>query len=214
MKNTDYNKIMKEIISKFDKKPRLLLHSCCAPCSSSVLTRLLQFFDITIFFYNPNMDTLEEFTKRQSEEIRLVEELNKEFDSNIDIVKCQYDKNEYLTQVKGLEDNKEGGKRCEKCFRLRLEKTCQYAKKHQFDYFTTTLSVSPYKNSKLLNEIGEELEKKYGVNYLYSDFKKEEGYRKSIELSKRYNLYRQNYCGCEFSKKARELFEKNALTEV
>lgn len=214
MKNTDYNKIMKEIISKFDKKPRLLLHSCCAPCSSSVLTRLLQFFDITIFFYNPNMDTLEEFTKRQSEEIRLVEELNKEFDSNIDIVKCQYDKNEYLTQVKGLEDNKEGGKRCEKCFRLRLEKTCQYAKKHKYDYFTTTLSVSPYKNSKLLNEIGEELEKKYGVNYLYSDFKKEEGYRKSIELSKRYNLYRQNYCGCEFSKKARELFEKNALTEV
>lgn len=214
MKNTDYNKIMKEIISKFDNKPRLLLHSCCAPCSSSVLTRLLQFFDITIFFYNPNMDTLEEFTKRQSEEIRLVESLNKELGSNIEIVKCEYDKNEYLSQIKGLEDCEEGGKRCEKCFRLRLEKTCQYAKKHKYDYFTTTLSVSPYKNSKLLNQIGEELERKYGVNYLYSDFKKEEGYRKSIELSKRYNLYRQNYCGCEFSKKARELFEKNALTEV
>lgn len=200
MNNVDYNKIMEEIINKLDFKPKLLLHACCAPCSSSVLTRLNNFFDITIYFYNPNMDTKEEFVKRQNEEIILIEKLNKTLENKIKIVICEFDNQTFYKTIKGYEKCLEGGERCKKCFELRLEKTCIYAKKNNFDYFTTTLSVSPYKNSKLLNEIGSLLEKKYNIKYLYSDFKKKDGYKKSVELSKVYNLYRQNYCGCVFSK--------------
>lgn len=212
MQKVDYNKRMKEIISGLNGKPKLLLHSCCAPCSSSVLSTLQGYFDITVFFYNPNMDTEEEFVKRQNEEIRLIENLNRENGTDIKIVTCEYNKDEYLSSIKGLEECEEGGKRCERCFLLRLEKTCQQAKQNNFDFFSTTLSVSPYKNSETLNKIGHFLEEKHNMKYLYSDFKKEDGYKKSIELSKKYDLYRQNYCGCEFSRQEREKVE-NSLTK-
>ena len=201
MNKIDYNKIMNDEISTFILKPTLLLHSCCAPCSSSVLQRLKQHFCITVFYYNPNIDLEEEFSKRQNEEIRLIETLNNEDPTNqIKIITTSHQSKDYLNYVCGLENEKEGGKRCDKCFNLRLEKTCQKAKEMGFEYFSTTLSFSPHKNAQKLNEIGKEISKKYGIKFLVADFKKEDGYKKSIELSKKYNLYRQNYCGCKFSK--------------
>ena len=158
-----------ENITKSDIKPSLLLHVCCAPCSSYVLEYLNKYFNITALFYNPNIST-------------------------------DYIPQEFYDMAKGLEGCPEGGARCFKCYRLRLEQTAKMAKEEQFDYFTTTLSISPLKDSQKLNEIGQALEKEYGVKYLYSDFKKKNGYKRSIELSKEYNLYRQNFCGCEFSK--------------
>ena len=171
-----------ENITKSDIKPSLLLHVCCAPCSSYVLEYLNKYFNITALFYNPNISTDEEYNHRAKELIRFINE------------------KEFYDMAKGLEDCPEGGARCFKCYRLRLEQTAKMAKEEQFDYFTTTLSISPLKNSQKLNEIGQALEKEYGVKYLYSDFKKKNGYKRSIELSKEYNLYRQNFCGCEFSK--------------
>jgi len=146
------------------------------------------------------MDTLEEFEKRKNEEKRLILKLNEEFGHNIGLVDCKYSKQDYDSVIIGLENEPEGGKRCTECYKLRLEKTCIYAKEHGYDYFTSTLSVSPYKNAEKLNYIGKELEKKYNIKYLTADFKKEDGYKLSIDLSKKYNLYRQDYCGCEFSK--------------
>ena len=177
------------------ERPKLLLHSCCAPCSSSCLEKIKDFFDITVYFYNPNMDSEEEFNLRASEQIRLCEELN---------IKCiveNYNASEFFNLVCGLENEKEGGKRCEKCFFLRLNKTAQTAKEKGVDYFATTLTLSPLKNAEKINGIGREIEKLTAVKYLPSDFKKKSGYQRSIELSKEYNLYRQNYCGCVFSKK-------------
>lgn len=202
MNKIDYNKLMNDEIKTFTKKPTLLLHSCCAPCSSSVLERLKQHFDITIFFYNPNIDSTEEFSKRQDEEIRLINCLNNE-DPNktIKIITTNHNSKEYYKTVLGLENEIEGGKRCEKCFWLRLSKTAKLAKEKNFDYFSTTLTVSPHKNSQKLNEIGLEISSIYGIKFLVSDFKKQDGYKRSIELSKEYNLYRQDYCGCKFSKK-------------
>ena len=213
MNKLDYNKQMKEIICGLTTKPTLLLHSCCAPCSSSVLKRLVDYFDITIFFYNPNMDSLEEFEKRKSEEKRLVNELNLKFNYNIKMVDCDYSKKDYDELVVGLENEHEGGKRCDVCYRLRLTKTCQYAKNNNFNFFTTTLSVSPYKNAKKLNDIGLELENAFNVRYLVADFKKEDGYKQSILLSKEYNLYRQNYCGCQFSKNISLQKDNKLLTD-
>ena len=179
-------------------KPKLLLHVCCAPCSSYVLTYLCDYFDITILYYNPNISPIEEYNKRLNEAKRLIKELNKD---NIHIMECDYENEEFEKIAKGLEDAPEGGIRCRKCYKLRIEKAAQYAKENNFDYFTTTLTISPLKNSQVLNEIGRELEEKYNIKYLYSDFKKREGYKTSIILSKKYNLYRQNYCGCIYSKK-------------
>lgn len=198
----NYNNKMEEIIAIEQEKnniPSILLHSCCAPCSSHVISTLTPYFNITILYYNPNIEPYEEYLKRKEEEIRFLKEypnINK-----LDIIDCDYDNDKFKSMSKGLEDAPEGGARCFKCYRLRLEKTAEIAKEKGYDYFGTTLTVSPYKNSSKLNEIGEELEKEYNVKYLYSDFKKKNGYKHSIELSKEYNLYRQDYCGCIFSKR-------------
>lgn len=200
----NYQKLLDEEIEKINKqglKPRLLLHVCCAPCSSAVLEYLYTHFDITLFFYNPNISPKDEFIYRLDELKRLIEEMNLE---NIKITVPEYNNREFENIAKGLEDLPEGGMRCKKCYRLRLEKTAEYAKENAFDYFTTTLSVSPYKNAEALNEIGGDLEKEFGIKYLYSDFKKKEGYKRSCELSRKYNLYRQNYCGCIYSKRIAE----------
>ena len=190
----ELEKVLKEIK---DTKPKLLLHVCCAPCSSYVLTYLSDYFDITVLYYNPNISPIEEYQKRLNEEKRLIKELNKE---NIHIMECNYDNESFNEIAKGLEDAPEGGIRCYKCDNLRIEETARIAKEKNFDYFTTTLTISPLKNSQVLNKIGRELEEKYNVKYLYSDFKKKEGYKTSIILSKKYNLYRQNYCGCIYSR--------------
>ena len=191
----ELEKTLKEIEGK---KPRLLLHVCCAPCSSYVLTYLCDYFDITILYYNPNISPYEEYEKRLNEAKRLIKELNKD---NIHIMECDYDNEKFEEIAKGLEDAPEGGIRCRKCYKLRIEQAAKFAKENNFDYFTTTLTISPLKNSQVLNEIGRELEEKYNIKYLYSDFKKREGYKTSIILSKKYNLYRQNFCGCIYSKK-------------
>ena len=192
------DEILKEI-SSLNKKPKLLLHVCCAPCSSYVLEYLNEYFDITVYYYNPNISSYSEYEKRLNEEIRFVSEYP--FNKDIPVIKAPYDNDRFEEMIKGLEEEKEGGARCFKCYRLRLEESCKYALENGFDYFTTTLSISPYKNSKVLNEIGNELSEIYGIKYLYSDFKKKNGYKRSIELSHEYNLYRQDYCGCKYSLK-------------
>lgn len=181
-------------LAKEGKKPKLLMHACCAPCSTSCIERVNDKFDLTVFFYNPNMDTKEEYSRRAEEEIKLCKELK------IKYVVEEYNSSEFYTAVRGHEEDAEGGNRCKICFNLRLEKTAKFAKEEGFDYFTTTLTVSPLKNASLLNEVGKECEEKYGISFLPSDFKKKNGYLRSIQLSKEYNLYRQNYCGCVFSR--------------
>ena len=192
----NYDKVLEELISNLDYKPKLLLHSCCGPCSSYVITYLIDYFDITVLYYNPNIEPKEEYEKRKKEQIRLIKEL----DRNVKLLDIDYDNESYRKVITGLESEPEGGKRCHVCYELRLDKTGELAKEKNFEYFGTTLTVSPYKNAQVLNEIGKKLEEKYDIKYLYSDFKKKDGYKKSIELSKKYNLYRQDYCGCEFSK--------------
>lgn len=197
MRVDNYNKQMEKILSNISKsgeRPKLLLHSCCAPCSSSVIERLKDYFDLTVYFYNPNMDSKKEYDLRAEEQKRLCGEFN---------VKCVIDAyipQEFLSIAKGLEDAVEGGARCGKCFFLRLKRSAEMAKEGGFDYFTTTLTVSPLKNADRLNAIGKALGEEFGVNFLVSDFKKKNGYMRSIELSKEFGLYRQNYCGCVFSK--------------
>ena len=180
-------------------KPKLLLHVCCAPCSSYVLEYLNEYSDITVFYYNPNISSIDEYTKRYNEEQRFVKEYP--FKNTINVINGKYDNDRFEEEIKGLENEKEGGSRCFKCYRLRLEESAKYAKDNGFDYFTITLTISPYKNSNKLNEIGKELESIYGVRYLLSDFKKKNGYKRSIELSHEYNLYRQDFCGCIYSQK-------------
>ena len=189
-------------ILKSDYTPTLLLHSCCAPCSTYVLEYLSQYFKITVYYYNPNIYPPEEFNKRTEEQGRLIK--NMKYKNRVSFVPCDYDSEMFYNAVKGLESIPEGGKRCEECFKLRLRKTAEYAKSNNYDYFTTTLSISPLKNSKILNEIGKSLSFEFGVKYLYSDFKKKNGYKRSCELSREYDLYRQNYCGCVFSMKEAE----------
>lgn len=192
-----------ESVTSAGKLPSLLLHSCCGPCSSYVLEYLSKYFSVTVLYFNPNIYPDEEYRHRLSEQRRIISLLPVQ--NRVSIMECGYDHAEFLSASKGLESEREGGARCEKCFRLRLERTAALAKEHGFDYFTTTLSVSPHKNDQMLNLIGEELEKQYGVRHLPADFKKREGYKRSIELSKQYGLYRQDYCGCEFSlRQARE----------
>ena len=195
--NESYYKLCLEELSKIDKPKRLLLHSCCAPCSSHVISFLTNYFDITILYYNPNISPIEEYNKRKEEQIRLIKEIDKT--NKIDIIDCDYDNNIYEKSIKGYEKCPERGDRCTICFNLRLDKTAKVAKENNYDYFCSTLTVSPYKNSILINEIGKKIEEKYSIKWLYSDFKKDNGYKHSIELSKKYNLYRQNYCGCKYS---------------
>ena len=189
----NYQNKMQEIINSLDYRPRLLLHSCCGPCSTTVLTLLVEFFDITVLYYNPNIEPMAEYEHRKKEQIRFIKEFNNE---HINFMDCDYNNQDFRRKVQGLEQEREGGARCAVCFKLRLNYTASLAKKENFDYFGTTLTVSPHKNSDVINKIGSLLEKEYGVNYLYSDFKKKDGYKKSIEISKKYNLYRQDYCGC------------------
>ena len=189
-------------LSADEKKPRLLLHGCCAPCSSYVLEYLNTCFDITLFFYNPNISPESEFVYRAEEVKRLISEMPHE--GRIEFLQGEYDSRRFFDMAKGMEQLPEGGERCFKCYEMRLEKSAAAAADGGYDYFTTTLSISPHKNAQKLNEIGERLAKKYGVKYLFSDFKKKNGYKRSCELSERYGLYRQDYCGCVFSKAERE----------
>lgn len=194
MNAVNYDAVMKKIIEGLDYKPTLLLHACCAPCSSSCLERLKDSFDITVFFYNPNIED-EEYLKRKNELIRFIGETGW-----AKIRDCEHDTAAFYGAVKGLETCKEGGARCEKCFSLRLERTAREAKNCSFEYFTTTLTLSPLKNARLINETGERLAELYGVKWLYSDFKKSDGYLRSLTLSEKHGLYRQSYCGCVYSK--------------
>lgn len=195
-----------ESILKSGLVPSLLLHSCCAPCSSYVLEYLSEYFNITVLYYNPNISSVEEFNKRAGEQKRLINEMN--FKNPVKLKICEYDKEDF-SEIEALRKNdREGCKACEKCYRLRLEKSALYAKDNNFDYFTTTLSISPLKSSEKLNAIGKELAEVYDVKYLFSDFKKKNGFKRSTELSKQFGLYRQNYCGCFFSKKEAEIREK------
>ena len=202
MNKINYQKQLDKIIDEIQKSkeiPTLLLHSCCAPCSSYVLEYLSQYFKITIFYYNPNISPEEEYKKRVEEQKRLISQLPTK--NPVSFVEGEYIPQDFYNMAKGMEDLKEGGERCFKCYRLRLEKTAKLAKSKGFDYFTTTLSISPYKNAPKLNEIAEELSEIYSVKNLPADFKKKEGYKRSIQLSSEYNLYRQNYCGCVYSKR-------------
>lgn len=184
------------------KRPRLLLHACCAPCSSYVLEYLSRYFAITLFYYNPNISPETEYRYRVEEVRRLLREMPEA--QSVAFSEGQYDTERFFALAKGHETEEEGGERCFACYRLRLGETAAYAKENGFEYFTTTLSISPYKNAEKLNTIGGELAQEYGVPYLFSDFKKRDGYRRSIALSAQYSLYRQNYCGCVFSRQAAE----------
>ena len=181
-----------------NNKPKLLLHACCGPCTSGVFEQLYPYFNITILYYNPNTYPYDEYILRYKQLEILKDYLD------FDMIFMEYNDREFYDEIKGLELEKEGGKRCEVCYKIRMNKTAEIAKLMGFDYFTTTLSVSPYKNAQKLNMIGEEMEKKYNVNYIYSDFKKNEGYKNSIKNSKEYGLYRQDYCGCEYSLRDRK----------
>ena len=197
----NYQKELEKILGTIDinNKPKLLLHACCGPCSSYVIEYLSKYFNITIYYYNPNIYPKEEYNRR-------LEELKKfviEFNSNVNVIEELYNQEDYNNAVKNLEHLGEKSIRCYNCYEFRMNKAALYAKENNYDYFTTTLSISPHKNSKWINEIGWLLEQKYDIKYLYSDFKKKEGYKRSLELSKEYNLYRQDYCGCIYSKKER-----------
>ena len=190
------------------KNNRLLLHSCCAPCSSYVLVYLRKYFRITVFYYNPNISFQEEYTRRAEEQKRFIDELNQKKEEGtypIDYVEGDFEPDCFFEVAKGLEKEREGGERCFRCYELRLRKTAERAKLNQYDFFTTTLSISPLKAAAKLNEIGVALSEEYGVSYLLSDFKKKNGYKTSVELSKEYNLYRQDYCGCVYSREERRL---------
>ena len=201
MNKRNYQRELDQLLEhtqKEEKVPRLFLHSCCAPCSSYVLEYLSQYFEITVFFYNPNISLEEEYRKRVAEIRRLVAEMS--FTHPVHIMEGTYDPQIFYEMARGLERVPEGGERCFKCYRLRMEEAAKLAKEGNYDYFTTTLSISPLKNAEKINEIGEALAEIYEVKHLPSDFKKKNGYRRSCELSTEYHLYRQDYCGCPFSK--------------
>lgn len=197
--HANYQKKLDKVIQSIqeEKSPKLLLHSCCAPCSSYVLEYLSRFFEITVFYYNPNVFPESEYEKRLLEQQTLVSQMN--FVNPVSFLAGDYDKEKFYEMSAGLEHLKEGGVRCAQCYELRLRETAEMAVKGGFEYFTTTLSISPHKSAAKLNNIGIRVGALYGVKYLQSDFKKKNGYRRSIELSVEYGLYRQNYCGCQFS---------------
>ncbi len=205
MNKQNYQKELDRLLEGIEKEgrtPRLFLHSCCAPCSSYVLEYLSRYFEITVFFYNPNISPAEEYEKRVEEIRRMIGEM--EFVHPVKLVEGEYDPQVFFRMAKGMEHIPEGGERCFGCYRLRMEEAARLAKEGSYDYFTTTLSISPLKNAQKINEIGEELSQIYQVPHLPSDFKKKNGYKRSIELSGKYGLYRQDYCGCVFSKRERE----------
>ncbi len=200
----NYGKLLEQKLGELEKKGKvtsLLLHACCAPCSSYVLEYLAGHFDITVFYYNPNISPRSEYDQRVAELVRLIGEMPAA--RKVKFLEGAYEPGKFAEMSKGLEEVPEGGERCFRCYRLRLEETAKMAAEQRFDFFTTTLSISPLKNAAKLNEIGAELGAEYGVEYLFSDFKKKGGYQRSIELSREYGLYRQDYCGCVFSEKAR-----------
>ena len=207
MNRRNYQKELERFLlawEKEDRIPHLLLHACCAPCSSYVLEYLAQYMQITVFFYNPNITRTEEYRKRVEEEKRLIRELPAKYP--VAFLEGSYEPDQFFEAVKGLEKEPEGGKRCEVCFKLRLEEAARIAAENgDFDFFTTSLTISPLKNADLLNEVGEAAGEKYGIPFLPSDFKKKNGYKRSIELSREYDLYRQDYCGCIFSERERQL---------
>ena len=203
MKKINYHKLMIaeiESIKSKGQRPKLVLHSCCAPCSTHVLEVLNETFNLEILFFNPNIYPKEEYHKRLQEQIHLIPKM----ELDIKVAKTDYESHLFYEKVKGLENLGEGSERCKQCISLRLEKTAMYAAENKFDYFTSTLSISPLKNADIINEIGQSLQDKYSVKFLIADFKKNNGFKNSIDLSKKYNLYRQDYCGCIFSKKERE----------
>lgn len=204
MNRTNYQKQLEEVLKRMKeegKRKRLLLHACCAPCSSYCLEYLREAFALTVFFYNPNLTEQEEYRRRVEEERRLIALMNgQEGSSQIEILEGRYEPERFLEAAKGLETCKEGGERCVRCFALRLGETARVAAEDGFDFFTTSLTISPLKNSALLNRIGAQEGERYGVRFLPSDFKKNNGYLRSTQLSRLYGLYRQNYCGCIYSK--------------
>ena len=195
--NESYNIKMKDIISTLDYTPKLLLHSCCGPCSTTVINILSNYFYVDVLYYNPNIEPLEEYEKRKKEQQRFIFDFHGKYP--VKFIDADYDNEEFMKDLHPLKNEKEGGARCAVCIKKRMEYTCTKAKELGYDFFATTLTVSPHKNSQVINKIGESLETLYGVRFLYSDFKKEDGYLKSIKYSKEYNLYRQNYCGCRYS---------------
>lgn len=206
----NYQLVLEQEIQKNkDTTPKLLIHSCCAPCSSYVLEYLSEYFQITVFYYNPNIYPPEEFSKREEEQKRFIEKLSAK--NPISFIAGEFEDEKFYQMAKGLENEKEGGQRCRKCYALRLEKTAKIAKDMGFDYFTTTLSISPHKDSAVLNEVGDEMAKKHGVKYLFSDFKKKGGYKRSCELSREYGMYRQDYCGCVFSARERRIKDNGQI---
>lgn len=212
--NINYQKELEKTIKLYEHsehKPTLILHSCCAPCSSYVLEYLNRFFDISLLFFNPNIYPQQEYEKRLTELKRFI--INYNFENQIDIINSQYNPDEFFSMARGLEQSPEGGERCFKCYEMRLMKTALVAKERNADYFTTTLSISPYKNARKLNEIGKKLSEQTGVKYLCSDFKKNNGYKRSIELSHQYGLYRQHYCGCIFSQQQALAREKERIAD-
>lgn len=203
MNKINYQKELDKITDSLNGDvPKLFLHSCCAPCSSYTLEYLSNYFDITVYYFNPNISPKAEFDKRYTEQKRLIDALPSKHP--IKLVRGEYDYNDFLEIAKGYEDVPEGGERCFRCYRMRLESTAKLAKEQGFNYFCTTLSISPLKNSQKINEIGYKVAEKYGIKWLPSDFKKKEGYKRSIELSREYQLYRQNFCGCVFSKENKD----------
>ena len=208
----NYQKELDKLIAGLNgRRPTLLLHACCAPCSSYVLEYLSRYFKITLFYYNPNISPESEYRYRVSEVKRLVAEMLP--DSDVTVVEGRYDPERFAQAVRGLEGEPEGGKRCRACFRLRLDEAARQAQDLGCEFFTTTLSISPLKNARALNEIGEELAPIYQTRYLVSDFKKREGYKRSIQLSAEYQLYRQDYCGCIYSKLEREAMKRRQSEE-
>ena len=202
----NFSQQMDEVLKTLgDTRPRLLLHACCGPCSSAVLERLCRYFDITVLYYNPNTWPAEEYHRRGEELERFVAAAHP---LGVTVVEDRYDPQEFYSAVAGLENEPERGERCTVCYRMRLERAAQYARAHGFNWFTTTLSISPVKDPVRLNTIGCELAQQYGLNYLQSEFRKKDGYKRSLQLSAEYGLYRQDYCGCVFSKREREATAK------
>ena len=199
----NYDLEMEKQISNLKEGDNLLLHACCAPCSTACLERLANFFKVTIFYYNPNITDENEYRKRIEEIKKLLTLINPKY--KVELLEGDYDPNKFFEMAKGLENEPERGKRCYKCYEMRLAETAKIASQLGFNNFCTTLTLSPHKNANWINEIGEKLNNEYSSNYLYSDFKKKEGYKRSIELSKEYNLYRQDYCGCIYSKKDKQM---------
>lgn len=205
MNQINYQKVMESLIDEYcgaGNVPRLLLHSCCGPCSSYCLQCLSEYFEVTVLYYNPNIYPPEEYGQREAEQERFIREFPTKHP--VHFVAGRYEPEEFYAVAKGMEQLPEGGERCFACYELRLREAAEYAKNHGFDFFTTTLSISPLKNAAKLNEIGAKLEGEYGVRYLFSDFKKKDGYKKSTQLSGQYDMYRQYYCGCVYSKRQRD----------